>query len=137
MRWHDSSSLWRISGRQRGGLRQRAARSRRNGIVYVALGASDAAGVGAEPITRGYVFRIADELDERVDEVFLANLGVPGANTEQLDQALELFLQSEVEPDLRHRLDRGQRRDPGRGTPTTSRTRSRTSSSACARGPTA
>ena len=69
-------------------------------IIYLALGASDAAGVGADPITRGYVFRIADELDQRVDEAFLANLGVPGANTEQLDQALELFLSSEVEPDL-------------------------------------
>jgi len=69
-------------------------------IVYVALGASDAAGVGAEPITRGYVYRIADELDERVDEAVLANLGVPGANTEQLEGALELFLRSEVEPDL-------------------------------------
>ena len=69
-------------------------------IVYLALGASDAAGVGAEPITRGYVFRIADELDERVDQAFLANLGLPGANTEQLDQALELFLTSEVQPDL-------------------------------------
>jgi len=69
-------------------------------IVYLALGASDAAGVGADPITRGYVFRIADELDERVDQAFLANVGVPGANTEQLDQALALFLSSEVEPDL-------------------------------------
>jgi lysophospholipase L1-like esterase len=69
-------------------------------IIYLALGASDAAGVGAVPITRGYVFRIADELDQRVDEAFLANVGVPGANTEQLDQALELFLSSEVEPDL-------------------------------------
>jgi lysophospholipase L1-like esterase len=69
-------------------------------IVYVALGASDAAGVGAEPITRGYVFRIADALDDRVDEVFLANLGVPGADAEQIDQALELFLKSEVEPNL-------------------------------------
>jgi acyl-CoA thioesterase-1 len=69
-------------------------------IVYLALGASDAAGVGADPITRGYVFRIADELDQRVDQTFLANLGVPGANTEQLDQALALFLRSEVEPDV-------------------------------------
>jgi acyl-CoA thioesterase I len=69
-------------------------------ITYVALGASDAAGVGADPISRGYVFRIADELDQRVDEAFLANLGVPGANAEQLDGALELFLRSEVEPDL-------------------------------------
>ena len=69
-------------------------------ITYVALGASDAAGVGADPISRGYVFRIADELDQRVDEAFLANLGVPGANAEQLEGALELFLRSEVEPDL-------------------------------------
>jgi acyl-CoA thioesterase-1 len=69
-------------------------------LVYVALGASDAAGVGAEPITRGYVFRIADALDEQVDEVVLANLGVPGANTQQIDQALELFFQSEATPDL-------------------------------------
>jgi acyl-CoA thioesterase-1 len=69
-------------------------------IIYLALGASDAAGVGADPITRGYVFRIVEELDERVDQAFLANLGVPGANTEQLDQALALFLSSEVEPDL-------------------------------------
>jgi acyl-CoA thioesterase I len=69
-------------------------------ITYLALGASDAAGVGADPITRGYAFRIADALDERVDQAFLANVGVPGANTEQLDQALELFLSSGVEPDL-------------------------------------
>ncbi|MGH6904619.1 MAG: SGNH/GDSL hydrolase family protein [Geminicoccaceae bacterium] len=69
-------------------------------IIYLALGASDAAGVGADPITRGYVFLIADELDERVDQAFLANVGVPDANTEQLDQALELFLSSGVEPDL-------------------------------------
>jgi acyl-CoA thioesterase-1 len=69
-------------------------------LFYLALGASDAAGLGAEPITRGYVFRIASELDERIDVVLLANLAVPGANTEQLDEALELFLESDVEPDL-------------------------------------
>ena len=69
-------------------------------ITYLAVGASDAAGIGAEPITRGYVFRIANELDERLDEAFLANLGVPGANAEQLDGALELFLESRIEPDL-------------------------------------
>ncbi|MGH6902368.1 MAG: GDSL-type esterase/lipase family protein, partial [Geminicoccaceae bacterium] len=69
-------------------------------VIYLALGASDAAGVGADPITRGYVFRIVDALDERVDQAFLANLGVPGANTQQLDQALELFFSSGAEPDL-------------------------------------
>ena len=69
-------------------------------IIYLAIGASDAAGVGATPLTRGYVFRIADELDQRVDQVFLAPLAIPGAGTEQLDAALELFLESEVEPNL-------------------------------------
>jgi lysophospholipase L1-like esterase len=69
-------------------------------IIYLALGASDAAGIGAEPITRGYVFRIADDLDRRVDEVVLANLGVPGADTEQVGEALDLFLVSPVEPNL-------------------------------------
>jgi acyl-CoA thioesterase I len=69
-------------------------------IVYLAIGASDAAGVGAEPLTHGYVFRIAEELDQHVDEVFLAPLAIPGAGTEQLDGALELFLENEVEPNL-------------------------------------
>jgi lysophospholipase L1-like esterase len=69
-------------------------------IVYLAIGASDAAGVGATPLTRGYVFRIADELDERVDEVFLAPLAIPDAGTEQLDAALELLLETEIEPNL-------------------------------------
>lgn len=69
-------------------------------IVYLAIGASDAAGVGAEPISRGYVFRIADDLDQRVDEVFLAPIAIPAATTEDLDDALRLFLSSEVEPDL-------------------------------------
>jgi lysophospholipase L1-like esterase len=69
-------------------------------IVYLAIGASDAAGVGAEPLTDGYVFRIAEELDDRVDEVFLTPLAIPGARTEQLDVALEMLLETGIEPDL-------------------------------------
>jgi acyl-CoA thioesterase I len=69
-------------------------------IVYLAIGASDAAGVGAEPMTDGYVFLIAEELDERVDEVSLTPLAIPGANTEQLDAALEVMLETGIEPDL-------------------------------------
>ena len=69
-------------------------------IIYLAIGASDAAGVGADPLTRGYVFRIADELDDRIDQVFLAPLAISGATTEQLDGALEIFLASEIEPNL-------------------------------------
>jgi lysophospholipase L1-like esterase len=69
-------------------------------IVYLAIGASDAAGIGADPLTRGYVFRIADELDRRVDRVFLAPVAIPGARTADLDAALGLLLESEIEPDL-------------------------------------
>jgi acyl-CoA thioesterase-1 len=69
-------------------------------LVYLALGASDAAGIGADPLTRGYAFEIAEELDERIEVVLLANLGVPGAITAQLDEALELFLETDVEPGL-------------------------------------
>jgi acyl-CoA thioesterase I len=69
-------------------------------LVYLAIGASDAAGVGAEPLTNGYVFRIADELDDRIDKVFLAPLAIPGAGTEQLDAALERLLATEIEPGL-------------------------------------
>jgi hypothetical protein len=46
------------------------------------------------------VFRIADELDQRIDKVFLAPLAIPGAGTAQLDGALERLLASEVEADL-------------------------------------
>jgi len=69
-------------------------------IIYLAIGGSDAAGVGATPLSRGYVFRIADELDRRVDQVFLAPLAIPNAGTEQLDAALQLFLASDIEPNL-------------------------------------
>jgi len=69
-------------------------------LIYLALGASDAAGVGAEPITRGYVFEITNELDARIDTVLLANLGVPNAGTEQLEGALELFFETKAEPGL-------------------------------------
>lgn len=69
-------------------------------IIYLAIGASDAAGVGADPLTRGYVFRIADALDERVGQVSLASLALPGATAEQIGAALKPFLESGVEPDL-------------------------------------
>jgi acyl-CoA thioesterase I len=69
-------------------------------LIYLAIGASDAAGLGAEPLTNGYVFQIADELDERIDQVFLAPLAIPGADTAQLEAALQRLLETEVEPGL-------------------------------------
>lgn len=49
-------------------------------LVYVAVGASDAVGVGASPLSNGYVFLIADDLgmDRMVD---LRNLGEIGAHS--------------------------------------------------------
>jgi lysophospholipase L1-like esterase len=47
-------------------------------IVYVAMGASDAVGIGAFPLENGYVYRIRDGLKKRAQNVYLYNLGVPG-----------------------------------------------------------
>ena len=47
-------------------------------IVYVAMGASDAVGIGAFPLENGYVYKIRDGLKQRADEVILYNLGVSG-----------------------------------------------------------
>jgi acyl-CoA thioesterase I len=51
-------------------------------LRYVALGASDAVGVGAEPLTNGYVYLIEDNLESAGREVELVNLGIPGATIE-------------------------------------------------------
>ncbi|MBN8548091.1 MAG: hypothetical protein J0M12_02120 [Deltaproteobacteria bacterium] len=47
-------------------------------VTYVALGASDATGVGATPLTNGYVYRIRDMLENDGYPTNLDNLGVPG-----------------------------------------------------------
>ncbi len=49
-------------------------------LVYAALGASDAVGIGASPLTAGYVFLIANDLGED-REVDLRNLGEIGAHS--------------------------------------------------------
>jgi lysophospholipase L1-like esterase len=46
--------------------------------VYVALGASDAVGIGAYPLENGYVYKVRDGLKQRADTVELYNLGVSG-----------------------------------------------------------
>jgi len=56
--------------------------------IYLAFGASDATGVGAVPLTDGYVYLLARELDRQMHGVFLVNLGVPGARIDLIkDQA--------------------------------------------------
>jgi acyl-CoA thioesterase I len=69
-------------------------------LNYVALGASDAAGIGAFPLTEGYAFKIADALAARGEPVGLYNLGIPGATVVEIQTALEVFLITRQEVDL-------------------------------------
>lgn len=70
-------------------------------ILYLAIGASDALGIGATPLRNGYVYRIRDELEQQTRaDVRLLNLGIPGGATRDLRQALQLALRREVKPDL-------------------------------------
>jgi lysophospholipase L1-like esterase len=68
-------------------------------ILYMAVGASDAVGIGATPLTNGYVFKIRDELEKGWD-VRLLNLGIPGARTGRIEDAVRLALRSGANPDL-------------------------------------
>ncbi len=62
-------------------------------FVYLALGASDATGVGAIPLTEGYVFLVKRELDRRMPGVFLINLGVPGARIDLIKEQVRVAKQ--------------------------------------------
>jgi len=62
-------------------------------FVHLALGASDATGVGATPLTEGYVFLIKRELDKRMPGVFLINLGIPGARIDLIKEQVRLAKQ--------------------------------------------
>jgi lysophospholipase L1-like esterase len=75
------------------------AAGRRN-ILYTAFGASDAVGIGAEPVTKGYVYRIRDGLDARLDTVNLINLGIPGAEIDRIAESGRTFLQARARPDI-------------------------------------
>ena len=69
-------------------------------FIYVALGASDATGVGAVPMTEGYVYLIARELDRQLPGVFLINLGVPGARIEPIKEQVRVAKQLGIKADL-------------------------------------
>jgi lysophospholipase L1-like esterase len=71
-----------------------------NEFVYLALGASDAAGVGAVPVTEGYVYLIARELDRRGPEVILINLGAPGARIDLVDEQVRFAKQLGTKADV-------------------------------------
>ena len=69
-------------------------------FVYLALGASDATGVGALPLTEGYVYVIKRELDRRMSGVFLINLGVPGARIDLIKEQARVAKQLGAKADL-------------------------------------
>lgn len=71
-----------------------------NVIHYVALGASDATGIGAFPLMGGYVFRVKDALEDRGKKVDLLNLGIPTANIPAIEKAAIAALKVGVEKDL-------------------------------------
>lgn len=69
-------------------------------IRYAAIGASDAVGVCADPMTQnGYVYRIRDGLSTMADRVEFENLGISGA---QIDffETVELPAAIEFKPTL-------------------------------------
>ncbi|MCO6429793.1 MAG: SGNH/GDSL hydrolase family protein [Deltaproteobacteria bacterium] len=66
---------------------------------YVAMGASDATGIGATPLDEGYVFEIADALEADGYDVGLLNLGIPGAETDEVEE-IELPVAVEENPEL-------------------------------------
>ena len=61
-------------------------------LLYVAIGASDAVGIGANPLTNGYVFKIRDSLEDGSFNVELRNLGILGAELDRIKLAVEILL---------------------------------------------
>lgn len=69
-------------------------------INYLALGASDAFGIGASPITRGYVYRIKDGFEDRGRRVSLLNTGIPTADIPAIKKTAKKALKHDVDYDL-------------------------------------
>lgn len=71
-------------------------------LTYLGVGASDAAGVGAEPpLVNGYVFRIENALEsERGEPVDLTPAAFPGGNANDVLSAVNLALATGISPDL-------------------------------------
>jgi acyl-CoA thioesterase-1 len=59
-------------------------------FVYLALGASDVIGVGATPLTEGYVYLINQDLQQRILGTFLVTLGLPDARIDVLNEQARL-----------------------------------------------
>ncbi len=68
-------------------------------IQYAALGASDATGIGADPLTNGYVYLIEDNLQARGATTSLTNFGIPTADVDEINRAAQAITRLE-NPDL-------------------------------------
>ncbi len=68
-------------------------------LAYTAMGASDAVGVGAFPLTEGYVYKIAEGLEQRARDIDLNNLGVSGKRISHLEDT-QLPLAISAQPDI-------------------------------------
>lgn len=70
-------------------------------IAYAALGASDVIGVGATPLTNGYVYLIEDSLEsESGKSVEVENLGIPAAQITQIKDVEVEILKPSAKPSL-------------------------------------
>ncbi len=69
-------------------------------VDYLAVGASDAFGIGAEPLQEGYVYRIAEAVEDRTGDVDLLNLGLPSAEVGTIAAATDAALDQGFDPDL-------------------------------------
>jgi len=69
-------------------------------FIYLAFGTSDAIGVGATPLTEGYVYLINQDLQQRIPGTFLINLGLPGARIDALNDQVRLAKHFHGEADL-------------------------------------
>lgn len=70
-------------------------------IDYAALGASDVVGVGATPLTNGYVYLIEDSVEKESGKgVDLENLGIPAAQITQIKDIEVEILKRSSRPEL-------------------------------------
>lgn len=99
-RWDGAAALSMAIGLVLGGCIGGGPVQTEGDILYVALGASDAAGIGAVPPTEGYVYRIEEALEREGRSVQLLNLGVPGGEVGTIADSLDALLATGADPDL-------------------------------------
>lgn len=69
-------------------------------LFYLALGASDAVGIGASPLENGYVYRIQKRMEGGGQPTRLLNTGIPGGKIDDIARALDLVLEIDADPHL-------------------------------------